>query len=141
NPTSFTCLQIESAQLAVGRSGDGQILRQSNTGDDAAGHAFLPLLLAIGQIVGGNGAACFLELFRIVADGAAANHDEFARQRGAAPGITTQRGPPEDVSSPGIETKESAITHFLLVEKGRGDEDAVAGDGHGSIDVPFVLAL
>src|SRR5262249_55048386 len=109
--------------------------------DNAALYCLLPLLLAVGEVVGGDDALRLFEVLGIVADGAAADDRNAAGERRAAPRVNGQRRSPDDVASFAIETKESAITDFFLVEICRGGQHTIVADGDGSIDVPFVLAL
>ena len=97
----------------------------------------MPFLLAGGAIEGSNAALGQLHQLGFIADRAAGDHNEIIDHRRSAPRVVFQRHSPLNVSGLGVQTKESPISFFLFVQEGAGDQNALADDGHGRVDMPF----
>src|SRR6516164_6303489 len=101
----------------------------------------MPLLLAGGEVEGGDSTFSNLQQFWVITDRAARDHNEVAYHRWSTPRIVFQGSSPLDVSSLGVQTHEGPIPSPLLVQVGAGNQDALAGDGHRRIHVPFPCPL
>src|SRR5262249_49244728 len=77
----------------------------------------------------------------VVADGAAGDDHGLLVHRRAAPRIELERGFPLRGALRGFEAVKGPLALLLLVEEGGRDQDAVAGDVDGSVDVPDIGAL
>src|SRR5262249_35171830 len=109
DPAAIPGLEVVSPHLAVGGGADGQFTRQCDARNDRPFDFFAPALLAVGQVEGGDLAAGAFEGLGVVADIAAPDDHDVARDGRSAPGIELEAGPPAGAAGLGVEAMDRPV--------------------------------